>query len=111
MSTFESDLGTLKSIHVDLLAAVQATDVERIAPLIARRGDLLARLAESFAAASPIQRDSWQPLIKNLAADDRELNTCFTNVRDRLASELASASAHGATPPSGPSASNLNIRA
>jgi hypothetical protein len=111
MSSFETDLDTLKSIHAELLVAVQATDVERIAPLVARRGDLLARLAESFAAATRLQRESWQPAITNLAADDHELNACFASVRDRLASELAGASTHAAAPPAGQSPSSLNLRA
>ena len=111
MSSFQTDLDALACVHADLLAAVAETDVERIEPLVARRGDLLASLAVTFAAATRDERVFWQPEIAALALQDRELTARFLSVRDQLAAELARASAHNSTPPPQPSSGVLNLRA
>jgi hypothetical protein len=111
MATFQADLEALARIHAELLGAVAETDVDRIEPLVARRGDLLASLALTFAAASPGERESWRPAITTLAREDSELNERFRDVRDQLAAELARASAHPGTPAAAPTTSRLNLRA
>lgn len=111
MSSFQSDLDALARVHADLLAVVAATDVERIEPLVARRGDLLASLAMTFAAAPRADQESWRPAILQLASEDQELTACFTSVRDQLAAELVRASAHAPTPPPEPASGGLNLRA
>jgi hypothetical protein len=111
MATFQADLEALARVHAELLGAVAETDVDRIEPLVARRGDLLASLALTFAAASPGEREAWRPAIVALAREDRELNERFSAVRDELAAELARASAHPGTPTASPTANRLNLRA
>jgi hypothetical protein len=111
MSPFQAAVEALGCVHTELLAAVEATDVARIEPLVARRGDLLAGLAMTFAAATPEEKKSWQPLIARMAAEDHELTARFTSVRDELAAELARASTHGSTPPPETSPGQLNLRA
>jgi hypothetical protein len=111
MSSFETDLDALGRVHCELLAAVIETDVERIAPLVARRGELLASLAVSYAAAERPQQETWQPAVAALAAEDRELTACFLSVRDQLAEELARASAHTAAAAPGTKPGNLNLHA
>jgi hypothetical protein len=111
MSSFQSDLDSLARVHEELLAAVAATDVERIGPLVARRGDLLASLAMTFAAAPRVEQESWRSAILQLANADRELTARFTSVRDQLAAELVRASAHAPTPPPEPASGGLNLRA
>jgi hypothetical protein len=111
MSLFQSDLDALARVHAELLAAVEQTDIARIEPLVARRGDLLASLAMSYASASNSEREAWRPAIDALAREDRELTGRFVRERDRLAAELARASAHaGANPPESPSG-GLNLHA
>ncbi len=103
MSEFETDVAALARVHAELLIAVAETDVERIEPLVARRGDLLASLAVSFAAASRREQEAWQPAIAMLALQERELTARFLSVRDQLACELARASSQAATRPPGQS--------
>jgi hypothetical protein len=111
MSSFQSDLDALADVHSDLLAAVVTTDVERIAPLVARRGDLLASLATTFAAAPRADRESWRPAVLQLACADRELTDCFTSMRDQIAAELVRTSAHAPTAPPELPSGGLNLRA
>ncbi len=111
MPTFQSDLDALARVHADLLAAVAETDVERIEPLVARRGDLLASLAVTYAAASAAERSAWRSAIDALAQDDRALTARFLAARDELGAELARASAHAPAPPPEPSSGGLNLHA
>jgi hypothetical protein len=111
MSSFQTTLDALACVHAELLTAVAQTDVVRIEPLVASRGDLLASLAVTFAAATHDEREAWQPEIAALALQDRELTANFSSVRDQLAAELTRASTHASTPPPERSSGGLNLQA
>ena len=111
MPSFQTDLDALAAVHAALLVALAETDVERIEPLVAQRGDLLASLAVTFAGASRREQGIWQPAVASLAREDHELTACFVRVRDQLAAELARASAHANPSPPEPTSGGLNLHA
>jgi hypothetical protein len=111
MSSFQTALEALSCVHAELLTAVAQTDVGRIEPLVASRGDLLASLALAFAAATHHEREAWRSEIAALALLDRELTARFSSVRDQLAAELARASTHASAPPPERSSGGLNRQA
>lgn len=106
-----TDLADLTGLHAALLAAVADIDIERLATLLAQRDDLIASLTVAYASASAPERTSWQPVVADLAAQQRALTDAFTAARDKLALELARASAHGASAPPEAASGSVNLRA
>jgi hypothetical protein len=84
----QNHLNALKTLHGDLLAALDAGDVERVAALVADRGALITTLERAFAAASPAERARIQPELASLLPLDHDLQSHAASLRDHLRADL-----------------------
>jgi hypothetical protein len=81
-------INQLQDLHQELLAALDAGDVERVAELVGRREAVVDRLREEFATADPQERAALQPDLAALLPLDRDLHSRAAALRDQLRDDL-----------------------
>jgi len=95
----QQHLHQLKTLHGDLLAALDGGDVERISALVSRRAELITGLQRAYEAAPAEARHAIQPGLAALLPLDRDLQSRAGALKDHLRTELDQRQDAGTRPP------------